>query len=290
MAQKQSNKKRNTVSAIVILLVLVVVIILGYYVLSPILLPERIAVGDCADVLCRGSFASNGTVFDNTWTIPAHIFVDPARNHTIPSGYLNYSSSKVIGLLKALVGMKAGDTKTVNITPKYGFGTWNVSAAIGAGIGPYPLDSVINTTIVENISVFVYDFPDVNAQVNTTFDYGYVVLGTPNIANATIIAIDATNVTYKIFPKDGVSFILPIFNWTATFHVYNSTQFTLHSDVQVNHTFAILDFVDPMYFKVISVNATSAVIGMNLGAPSITYVDQPLIYEIKVLKVYKTSQ
>ncbi|MFH1100722.1 MAG: FKBP-type peptidyl-prolyl cis-trans isomerase [Methanobacteriota archaeon] len=259
--------------------------------------PAQIAIGDCADVEYIGRFAVNNTVFETTYDDVvnktggdfARIFVNPNGTLSLPSGYQNYSSAKVNGFLNALVSMTEGENKTVLIPAEDAYGTWNVTLAVESGVGPYPLDSVLNSSITENKTLFYYDFPSVTLAENTTFDYGHIVFETSSVLYAKITQITDTDITYQLLPVNGTSFLLPLFNWNVTFFVTNSTQFTIHSKIKVNHTFSISTSVN-YYFKIIEVNDTSATIAMNIGAPDISFIDQPLRYEIKVLTVYKTSQ
>jgi len=104
-----------------------------------------------------------------------------------------------------------------------------------------------------------------------------------------IIEISDTNVTYKLLPEDGKTVSLPIFNWDVQFIVTNDTEFTMHSIINENHTFTIDSFYGSMHFKVIEMNATHAIFGMNIDSPHIQFVDQTLIFDITVEKIYKTS-
>ena len=185
--------------------------------------------------------------------------------------------------------MNAGETKTVTIPAEDAYGTWNITLAVESGFGPDPIDSILNRTITENRSSFEYLFSDVNLAINSTFDYGETIFFISDILNATITQLNSTDITYKLMPKDNATFLLPLFNWNVTFHVYNESSFTIHSDVHVNHSFSDTEFGEPIHFKIVSVNETDAIMAMNVGAPDISYIDQPITYDIKVLAVHKTS-
>ena len=63
----------------------------------------------------------------------------------------------------------------------------------------------------------------------------------------------------------------------------------MHAHAEVGHTFSIPGYGGYTHFKVVSVNETHASFAINMGAPSIQFVGETLIFEIEVLKVYKTS-
>lgn len=283
-------------STIAIALVVIIVIgVLAVILLVPSLFPDTITAGDCADVQYIGRFAVNGTIFGSSYRDannmtggePARIFVDPTKNLTIPKGYENYSSTQLPGFLQTLVGMKTGESKIVTIPANEAYGTWDTTLGLQM-MGLYPVDTVLNCTVDENISWFEMTFTNVNQKVNTTFDYGAIILETPHIISATVIKVTDTNITYKLAPINGSKFIFPFFGWNATILVFNDTHLTIHSDIRVNYIVTI-DPIDSYHLKVVSVNETTATFAMNIGAPSINFIDQPLTYELKVVKVYKIT-
>ena len=260
-----------------------------------------IALGDCADVHYTGSF-ENGTVFDTSyesvsqqWGLydenrtyePLEIFVDPNMDLQTPEGYENYASGMITGFINGLIGMKEGEKKTVVIQPEDAYGAWNETMAEMFGMGSQSLDTVLTSSEEINKSTFSEVFPDVEIALNSTFDYGTVLLGMEGILNATITNITDTNVTYKMLPENGTAFLIPIFNCNTTFIVENNTAFTIHMNLEVNHTFSIYEVY---HFKVIDVNETSAKLTMNVGAPDIKFIGQTLVFELEAVNVYKTSQ
>jgi len=265
---------------------------------------EKLHIGDCADVYYIGKFI-NGTVFDtniesvaivngiynetNPYT-PAHVFVDPTFEQSPPNGFENYTSDYIKGFLKGLIGMKEGETKNVTIPPEDAYGIWNESLAEELGMDSIPLDNIINSYVTENITDFSSYYPDVNITVGETFDYGVIAFGQANIINATIIEVTDTDLTYHLSVENGTTILLPLFNWNVTFIVLNDTAFTMHSDIEVNHTFTYGDYWGVIYFKVVEVNETAAKLAVNMEAPSIDFVDQTLIFELQVVNIYKTSQ
>jgi len=263
---------------------------------------EVIALGDCADVHYTGKFQVNGTVFDTSyesvsqqWGLydenrtyePLEIFVDPNMDLQTPEGYENYTSGMITGFINGLIGMKEGEKKTVVIQPEDAYGVWNETMAEMFGMGSQSLDTVLTSSEEINKSTFSEVFPDVEIALNSTFDYGTVLLGMEGILNATITNITDTNVTYKMLPENGTAFLISIFNCNATFIVENNTAFTIHMNLEVNHTFSIYEVY---HFKVIDVNETSAKLTMNAGAPDIKLIGQTIVFELEAVNVYKTSQ
>jgi len=264
-----------------------------------------VEIGDCVDVNYTGMFL-NGTVFDtniesvakmwglynDTYTYsPAGVFVDPNYELTPPAGYEdNYSQSFIPGFLKGLVGMHLGETKNVTISPEEAYGIWNETLADQLfGLGNYPVDNIIEDNITENITDFSSYFPNVSLTEGLTFDYGAIALESEGVLNATILNVTDTNVTYRLLPENGTTIVLPLFNWNATFIVENDTAFTLRISTEINHTFTIDSVYGPIHFKVTGLNETSVKLAVNTDSPKLELVDQTLVFELKVVKIYKTS-
>ena len=262
-----------------------------------------ITYGDSVDVIYTGMFL-NGTVFDSNiesvakqWGfynaslsyVPAKVFVDPNYEFYPPEGYENYSNAYIPGFLEGLVGMEEGDVKNVTIAPEDAYGIWNESMAEMFGMGSYPLESVIESEITENKTALLSSFPDIDLTEGSVFDYGEIAFEQKNVLNASIINVTDENVTYKLIAENGSSVMLPLFNWTIEFIVTNDTHFTMRSLIEAGHVFSIDSYYGSMHFKVLSVNETHARIAMNLDAPEVRFIGQTLVFELRVVKVYKTS-
>ncbi len=266
------------------------------YVYTPVKIVDN---GDCVDVDYIGRFTSNGTVFDTSYENiakeygiyngnrtyqPLKIFVDTTGDKKLPGGYENYSSGMIKGFVKALVGMKEGETKNVTIPPKDAYGVWNES------ITP-PLNRIYpdNITQTMNKSSFGIVFKNVSVSKNSTFDYGMATREVPNIINATIVNVTDTNVTFVLFPKNGSSYVNSITGWNETIVFVNDTVFKTKIDVPLNLTFTINFWGRPIHYKVVEVNNTSILFAINMQAPKIEFVNQSLTFTIHVDKIYKTS-
>jgi len=264
----------------------------------------KIEIGDCVDVYYIGMF-TNGTVFDTNieevaieWGIYnesdppkiANVFVDPTLELFPPEEYEDdYTSDFIMGFLNGLIGMQEGEKKTITISPEDAYGTWNESLAEEFGMGSIPLDNVIDSTITDNITEFQNFYPNVTIAVGETFDYGETAFGIEGIMNATILNVTETDLTYRLSVENGTTIKLPFFNWDVTFIVENESAFTMHSDLQVNHTFSYGDYWGAIHFKVVDVNETHARLAVNMEAPKIEFVGETLIFEIEVVNIYKTS-
>lgn len=262
-----------------------------------------ITYGDCVDVNYTGKFL-NGTVFDTNiekvakqWDLynesftyePSKVFIDPNFEFEQPEGFENYSATFIPGFLKGLIGMKEGEIKNVTIPPEDAYGTWNQTLAEMFGMGSYPLETVIESEISENKSALLGSFPDINLAEGAIFDYGEVAFEKRGVLNASIINVTDENVTYKLIPENGSSVELPLFNWTIIFIVENDTAFTMRSIIEEGHQFSIESFYGSLHFKVIAVNETHAQLAMNTDAPDVKFIGETLIFELEVVKVYKTS-
>ncbi len=262
-----------------------------------------ITYGDSVDVNYTGKFL-NGTVFDTNieevakqWGLynesityePSKVFIDPNFEYYPPEGYENYSADFVIGFLKGLIGMDEGEKKNVTIPPEDGYGIWNETLAEMFGMGSYPLETVIESEISENKTALIGSFPDINLTEGEIFDYGEVAFETKGVLNASIINVTDENVTYKLIPENGSSVELPVFNWTIIFIVENDTAFTMRSIINEGHIFSFESYYGSLHFKVIAVNETHAKLAMNTDAPKVNFIGETLIFELEVVKVYKTS-
>jgi len=89
-----------------------------------------IEAGDCADVHYIGRYASNNTVFDASYAdvdektggSPLKIFVTTNKTLPSPTGYSNYTSSYIDGLLSRLIGKEEGETYSLEIPPSEAYG------------------------------------------------------------------------------------------------------------------------------------------------------------------------
>lgn len=86
--------------------------------------------GDCADVNYIGRYATNNTVFDSSYDDvdektggnPLNIFVTTDKTLPSPTGYSNYTSGFIDGLLSRLIGKEEGETYTLEIPPDEAYG------------------------------------------------------------------------------------------------------------------------------------------------------------------------
>ena len=299
--QPAPKKKKTGISILALTIVIIIALVLAVTV-PPLLQAKIIEIGDCTEVEYIGKFAVNGTVFTTTYNdatnktggIPHNLFVNPNKNLVIPSGCgatyrPAYMPSEAIS---ALVGMKEGQTKNITLSPEKAYGDWNTSLAAQYQFGTYPIDEIWNTTADDiPTSEFSYYFPDVELLAGTIFDYWAIALGIEGILNAKITKIVNDNVTFKMLPINGTTFTAPIFNWTDTILVTNTSAFTIHSDISLNHifTFQDPDSNETVYGKVVSVNEAEATFAFNANAPSVDFIGQSLTYEFKVVKITKTA-
>ncbi|MEA3457644.1 MAG: FKBP-type peptidyl-prolyl cis-trans isomerase [Candidatus Thermoplasmatota archaeon] len=92
-----------------------------------------IAIGDCIDVNYIGKYASNGTVFDSSYSdvenksggTPLKVFVSLNKSDSPPAEYQGYSSGIIEGLMEGLIdsGLKEGEHSTIGpIPPEKAYG------------------------------------------------------------------------------------------------------------------------------------------------------------------------
>jgi len=116
---------------------------------------ETIEVGDCVDVHYIGRYASNNTVFDSSYMdvenktggTPLQIFVTMNETQLPPEGYETYYSDIIEGLMDGLIGLKEGDTKTVDpIPPEKAYGNYT-KLAIGDTFNTTQIALELNQTM-----------------------------------------------------------------------------------------------------------------------------------------------
>jgi len=92
-----------------------------------------IAIGDCIDMNYIGKYASNGTVFDSSYSdvenksggTPLKVFVSLNKSEMPPAEYQSYSSGIIEGLMEGLIdsGLKEGEHSTIGpIPPEKAYG------------------------------------------------------------------------------------------------------------------------------------------------------------------------
>jgi len=92
-----------------------------------------IEIGDCIDVNYIGKYASNGTVFDSSYSdwknksggTPLKVFVNLDTSKMPPAEYQGYSSGIIEGLMEGLIdsGLKEGEHSTIGpIPPEKAYG------------------------------------------------------------------------------------------------------------------------------------------------------------------------
>lgn len=90
---------------------------------------KTVEEGDCVEVHYIGRYASNGTVFDSSYSdyenktggTPLKIYLSLTHEDP-PKGYEGYSSDFVIGFIEGLLGSKEGDIINITVPPEKGYG------------------------------------------------------------------------------------------------------------------------------------------------------------------------
>jgi len=264
-----------------------------------------IGTGDCADVNYVGRFQVNNTVFDTSYEDianesgiynelrtyePLKIFVNPNGDLIVPEDYQEYTSNMLPGFINGLIGMEEGETKTITLPPEEAYGIWNETFAKENGISPSPLESEFTSVFTEPIESFSSLFPDVAVEEDVIFDYGAIGFGKEGVFNATITNVSDGNLTYKLTPENGTTFFFSYFNMNVTFTIINDTLISMKQNAEVGITFSMPTYYGTyIHYKVVAVNETHAEYAVNIEAPELHFIDQTLIFDLTVEKVYNTS-
>ena len=270
---------------------------------------DTVEVGDCVDVNYIGRFQVNNTVFDTSYENiakeagiyndnktyqPLKIFVDPDGTLTLPEGYENYSSSMIPGFIKGLIGMKEGENKTVVVPPEDAYGDWNLSLAeqlfnlyFGSPHIPRYSSNNITTTIPKVSLLDLNSTLNLSAlYVNQTFDYieGVTKDGEPAVWQIQILNISDQNVTIKNLIENG-TIIKTEGLWDRIIIIENETKYIVKAEPELNKTYG----APHSWMKVISFNDTEVVVAINMKAEKPEFIGQTLVFDIEVIKLYKTS-
>jgi hypothetical protein len=262
--------------------------------------------GDSAIVHYTGRFQVNDTIFDTSREEvareagiydeertyePIKIFINPNFDLTPPEGFGEYTFQMITGFINGLTNMTEGETKTVEIPPDEGYGDWNESIAeqLLGGSNTYPLESVSEFIQTDLISDFQTSFPDIELTEGATFDYGFTLFQEEDLMTGEILNVTEQEITYKIDFENNTTVKMPIFGWDTTFVKINETTFKVVSDIEEGYTTVYQYIFGNINIKAISVNETHAVLAMNIGAPAPYYVNQTLVFELEIIKLYKSS-
>lgn len=261
--------------------------------------------GDCADVNYVGRFYVNDTVFDTSYEEIAKqaglytegwpyeslkIFVETTGALSSPGGYSDYYSTMISGFINGLIGISEGETKEITIPPEEAYGVWSETLPGYSEKPSQPIDIEYEYDWTENKTTFVSYFPDVNLSVNEAFDYSSQAFDVAGIINGTITDVTDENINYTLEPVNGSEFIMPVFGCNSTIITSNNSEnFTVHFDFEIGHELSMQTFFGAYHLKVLDINETDVIFAINMEAPLLQFVNQTLIFEVTVEKVYKTS-
>jgi len=140
-----------------------------------------IEAGDCADVHYIGRYASNNTVFDSSYADvdektggnPLKIFVTTDKTLPSPTGYSNYTTNYIDGLLSRLVGKEEGETYSLEIPPSEAYGEKKLQVGDQFKSSSFALNT-INPELSLNQTLEVTELSDSNLSLKWVGldDYG----------------------------------------------------------------------------------------------------------------------
>jgi FKBP-type peptidyl-prolyl cis-trans isomerase 2 len=130
---------------------------------------NAIELGDCVDVNYIGRYASNGTVFDTSYSdlenktggTPLNIFVSLNASEMPPVGYETYTSGMIKGFMEGLIGLEEVENVTIGpIPPEDAYGV-------------YPkIGDIINLTeIYGTTTSAVYEISSIQENVSMPDDF-----------------------------------------------------------------------------------------------------------------------
>ena len=138
--------------------------------------PNAAANGDTVYVDYTGSL-QDGTVFDTSIQSVAQKANLPPRPSYSPLNFVVGAGQMIQGFDEAVVGMKAGDEKTVTIPPEKAYGAWSKDNVVDV-----PLSKIGNSAGIKLGSV-----------LNGPNGLRGVVTGMANTTNDTLLSVDFNN-------------------------------------------------------------------------------------------------
>jgi FKBP-type peptidyl-prolyl cis-trans isomerase 2 len=170
----------------------------------PITGNTTVAEGDCIDIQYIGRYASNGTVFNSSYTddnytvpgIPLKIFVTLDPTKSPPTEYqANYTSGIIEGLMEKLIGLKLGKTYTLNIPADeaYGAKKFTVGAVFNSSVFAFnymnPNLSLNQTLKVTSINDTFFSLEWINIDTDSPFTMPQYIIGNLSNENESVITL-----------------------------------------------------------------------------------------------------
>jgi len=202
----------------ILLTVIVVLALAGCAARSPV--AER---GDTVLVNYIGKF-QNGTVFDTNIPFEAQNagLYNPKRTYE-PLNVTIGQSKVISGFENALVGMKAGDTKTVVISPDQGYGPHSEGMVADIPIVSSALLVVaVNRRIAVPMEVLLNKNPDARAGSTITEENVTYYVERIGLENATLVRQT----------EPGEKIVLPQTTWTSTVLNVTNDSIILRQDIK----------------------------------------------------------
>ena len=217
---------------------LIIILLASVILFSGCVGPDAATVGDKVYVDYTGTLV-DGTVFDTSIESVAmknNMFI--AGRQYKPLQFTVGNGEVVQGFDEGVIGMKAGETRTLTISPELGYGPLNPDS-----IKAYPRVEVVPTKLPRTVEISLEQFegsfgegnevgdivtvPGINISLtvkglstNVSLSYNFEIgeilpsQGTP--WNQTVIAIDETNVTVDYGVEKGDILQFPDTEWNTT--------------------------------------------------------------------------
>ncbi len=282
-------KKRNLALALLVIIIVAALSVLLLLqtdedgkslldkIVENIIVEEKsIELGDLAEINYIGKYASNNTIFDSSYedvenkinATPLKVFITTNKSELPPTGYEDYSSDIIDGLLEGLIGLKEGVTTTVGpISPDkaYGdkklsvgdtFNTGNLAMILNKTVEVFDItDSKIDLKWIDMENLGIFTMPQLILKDLSSMDPSQMVIYPPpfylwensteivNYTNETVtvyttptkgenISKDITGIQYN----EEAMFIFP----DATTAVWNNTTITLTSSPTIGDDYVLV--------------------------------------------------
>ena len=259
---------------------LIIILLASVILFSGCVGPDAATVGDKVYVDYTGTLV-DGTVFDTSIESVAmknNMFI--AGRQYKPLQFTVGNGEVVQGFDEGVIGMKAGETRTLTISPELGYGPLNPDS-----INVYPREDFVPTKLPRTIEISQEQFeesfgefhivgdivtvPGINISLTVkglstkvllsyNFEIGEVLPSQGTPWNQTVIAIDETNVTVAYDVEKGDTLQFPNTEWNTTILDVTADNITLEHN-------AIPDTeIQTMYGSIkVSFNETSIIMDQN---------------------------
>ncbi len=217
---KENNKQKSLFVGLGILLAVVIIIAIAFFIVKANTSAfVKVEEGDKVSIKYVGKY-QNGTIFDTN-------YLDVGQNaglhnfKTEPLEFTAGSTGIIKGVSDAVLGMKKGQKKTVEIPPEEAYGEYDLNK-----VGSFPL---VRYAKMDKYIPFVVDLDEATFEqgFNTTPKQGSIVKSGIAPWSYDVEKVESGRVVVKARVELGDTFVMPGMPWPSEVTAINDTHFTI---------------------------------------------------------------